>query len=345
MSRLHFGLFAVVAGALAPVGVGLVRPSVAAPAAAERNWADTLFDERSHDFGPVPRGAKVRHPFVLTNRTAGPLAITNLRVSCGCTSGRANVAQVAPGQAAIIEAEMDTRNFVGRKSTTLYVSVNANGQETEIGLGVSSMILSDVVLNPGSIDFGTVGRGQAGGQVLTIDRVGKPDWKVVKMVSASKALTASLQETRRTGGEVGYQLNVALKPDAPAGLVRDEIRLMTNDPETPGIPVLVTAQIRGDLSASPTLLPMGTAAKGTQAKGKFIVRSGKPFTIRKLEGDGDGFKLADSTPGAKPLHVVTLTYDPAQGTTRGDLHRTFRITTDLAGEAPLDVAATLHVNP
>ena len=56
---------------------------------------------------------------------------------------------VQPGKTAIIEAQMDTRNFVGRKSTTLFVSVMAGNQESEIGLGVSSLILSDVVLNPG----------------------------------------------------------------------------------------------------------------------------------------------------------------------------------------------------
>jgi hypothetical protein len=326
-------------------GVAVVSGLSGAASAAERNWSDSLFAERAHDFGPVPRGAKVRHPFVLTNGTNTPISITNLRVSCGCTSGRANVSLVEPGKTAIIEAEMDTRNFVGRKSTTLFVTVMAGNQEAEVGLGVSSMILSDVVLNPGSIDFGTVGRGQANGQVLTIDRVGKPDWKVVKMVSASKALIASLQETKRANGEVGYQLNVGLRPDAPSGVVRDEIRLMTNDPETPGIPVLVTAQIRGDLSASPSLLSLGNATAAAPVQGKFIVRSSKPFSISKIEGMGDGFKVVDSTPGPKAMHVIALTYNPAEGTTRGDLHRTFRITTDLAGEAPLDVAAAVHVNP
>lgn len=329
----------VVAGVV--MGAGMGRP---APAL-ERNWAESLFDERSHDFGPVPRGAKVRHPFILTNRTNVPIQILNLRVSCGCTSGRANVSTVEPGKAAIIEAEMDTRNFVGKKSTTLFVSMMAGNQEAEIGLGVSSMILSDVVLNPGSVDFGTVGRGQAPGQALTVDQVGKPDWKIVRMVSASKAVNALLHETRRANGEVGYRLDVSLKPDAPAGIVRDEIRLMTNDPETPGIPVLVTAQIRGDLSASPSLLSLGNVSSAAGAQGKFVVRSSRPFAITKIEGAGDGFKIDDATPGKKPMHVVTLQYNPAQGTTRGDLHRTFRITTDLPGEAPLDVAAALHVAP
>ena len=57
---------------------------------------------------------------------------------------------------------MDTRNFVGPKSTILYVTlITASGREAEVGLGVTSHILSDIVLNPGAIDFGTVMRGQS----------------------------------------------------------------------------------------------------------------------------------------------------------------------------------------
>ena len=61
MSRLLSMVFAgvVVVGGLA----GTVRAE---------NWPDTLFSERSHDFGPVPRGGIVRHPFVLTNRLQEP---------------------------------------------------------------------------------------------------------------------------------------------------------------------------------------------------------------------------------------------------------------------------------
>src|SRR5229473_163192 len=38
-------------------------------------WADRLFTEQGHDFGPVPRGAKVRHAFALTNRLSEPVTI------------------------------------------------------------------------------------------------------------------------------------------------------------------------------------------------------------------------------------------------------------------------------
>ena len=83
-----------------------------------------LFRETGHDFGPVPRGAKLRHPFVLTNRLAEPITILDIRASCGCTTGRAGASTVAPGQTAVVEAEMDTRNFVGPKATALFVDAH-----------------------------------------------------------------------------------------------------------------------------------------------------------------------------------------------------------------------------
>ena len=309
------------------------------------NWQNTLFSERSFDFGPVPRGGVVRHPFVLTNRLSVPISILNLRVSCGCTSGTASASVVQPGQTAIVEAQMDTRNFVGRKSTTLFVSVMAGNQESEIGLGVSSMILSDVVLNPGGVEFGLVNRGQTPSQIVAIDRIGKPEWKVVKLTSACKAITASLQETQRVNGSVSYQLTVALKPDAPAGPIRDEIRLVTNDPETPSIPVPIGALIRGELSATPASLALGNVASGSNVQGKFVVRASKPFAIARVEGTGEGFYLQETDAAKKVLHILTLTYNPAEGTMKGDLSRTFKITSDLPGEPPIEVTATLHVDP
>src|SRR5438270_1058757 len=141
-------------------------------------WTDGLFPQDRHDFGAVPRGVKVKHEFVLVNRLAEPITIVNLRASCGCTTGRANASIVSPGQTAVIEAQMDTRNFVGPKSTVLYVALaTPSGREAETGLGVSAQILSDIVLNPGSVDFGTVLRGQSPTRVLTIDRINAEGWR------------------------------------------------------------------------------------------------------------------------------------------------------------------------
>src|SRR3954469_11499361 len=116
---------------------GVVWLAITAGPAVSANWAEGLFAETAHDFGPVPRGGKFRHDFVLTNRLAEAGTIVNIRASCGCTTGRSSTSQVLPGQAAVIEAEMDTRNFVGPKATVLYVSmVDTAGHEAEVRLGI-----------------------------------------------------------------------------------------------------------------------------------------------------------------------------------------------------------------
>ena len=331
---------------LAQAVVGLVLAAWASATAfgAEQQgaWANGLFAERQHDFGNVPRGAKVRHPFVLTNNTQTPISILNLRVSCGCTSGKASVAVVPPGKTGVIEAQMDTRNFVGRKATTLFVSVFNGTEEAEVALNVASTILSDIVLNPGGIDFGPIVRGQTPTLSLTIDRIGRPEWRVVKMVSASKVLTATLAETQRAAdGAVSYRLDVSIKPGAPAGFVRDEIQLVTNDSESRGFPVLVTAEVRGDLSASPNVLALGVSGTSQAVQGRFIVRASKPFRVVKIEGPGDGYTATPDDGNAKAIHVVTVSYQAEAGKPVLP-SRTFQIVTDLPGESPAVVTATLQ---
>jgi hypothetical protein len=332
-------LFGTVVGSWLLIGLGAGWVEAA-------GWPDSLFPESRHDFGMVPRGVKVKHDFLLVNRLSEPVTIVDLRPSCGCTSGRAATSLVAPGQTAVIEAEMDTRNFVGPKSTVLFVKLmTASGREGEARLGVSSQILSDIVLNPGSIDFGTVARGQSPVQVLTVERINGAGWRFTRMVSASRALNAQLVETGRKAGSVNYSVTVSLKPDAPAGLLRDEIRLISNDPETPSIPIMVTGWIKGDLTAAPSVLSLGQIHSSAGAQGRFIIRSSRPFGIRSIEGAGDGFATSPPDGARQPMHVVTVAYKPDEGTTRGDIRRVFRVHTDLPGEPPIDLTATLHIAP
>ncbi len=313
-----------------------------------QSWADNLFVEHGHDFGPVPRGAVVRHDFVMTNRLKEPLTILDVRASCGCTSGRASATQLAPGQSARVEAQMDTRNFVGRKATKLIITImTASGQSAEAQVAVVSNILPDIVLNPGTIDFGSLAKGQSPRLSMTIERLGSPEWRFTRMTATGsllKSVDARLDELERSPSRVAYQLTVTLKPTASAGYLRDDIRILTNDPESPMVPVLVTAQIQGTLTASPSTLAMGRASGGA-AQGRFLIRSTKPFAIKNLEGSGDGFTITADDAASKPLHIVTVTYHTTETSMRGDLRRTFQVTSDLADEPPLQLNATLRVDP
>ena len=330
------------------VGLAILSLNGAGAFAQTGNWAEAMFSELGHGFGPVPRGAVVRHDFVMTNKYGETLTILDVRASCGCTSGKASATTVAPGQTVSIEAQMDTRNFVGRKATKLTVTIlTASGKSAEVQLAVVSDILPDIVLNPGTIDFGSIAKGQTPSQSMTIERVGMPEWRFQKMTASPKLLSevdARLDEIERSPSRVAYRLTVSLKPGVASGYLRDEIRILTNDPSSPTVPVLVTSQIQGTITATPSLLAMGRASNG-RASGRYLIRGAKPFTIKGIEGNGDGFKLTVDDDKSKSVHVLTLSYDRKEGTMLGDLRRGFRVMTDQADEAPVELSATLRVDP
>lgn len=312
-------------------------------------WADALFAERGHDFGTVPRGAVVKHPFMLTNKLNEVITILDVHASCGCTTGRASATTVEPGGVAIVEAQMDTRNFVNRKATTLFVSIaSASGRQAEVRLAVVSTILSDIVLNPGAVDFGLTRQGSAPLAAVAIDRLGAPNWRVRRMISNSKVLdfkTTKLVETNRSNDRVGYAVRIGIRPDAPIGPYRDEIRLLTDDPLTASIPIVVSGRILGNLSVSPGVLSLGGVSAASTVQGRFLVRGSKPFAIVKIEGTGDGFETDPIDPSIrKTIHLVTLRYRPGSSNDPNrDVRRVLRVTTDLAGEPPVSLIATARV--
>ncbi len=315
---------------------------------APASWADQLFSVSGHNFGPVPRGSVVRHSFVLTNHLAEPVTILDIRASCGCTSGWADREMVPPGQRAVVEAQMNTRDFSGQKNTVLFVTlVSASGRQAEARLAVSSLILSDIVLNPGTIDYGAVSRGEAPELALTLERLGAPGWKVERAQMTGNVLEGNISLiSSPQDPTTRYALRVRLKPDAPTGIVREEIRLWTNDPETRVIPIPVTAQVLGNLSISPAQVALGSITSAEGAQGRVIVRGKQPFAITEVQGNADGFRLeVPDSSQKKPLHVLTVSYDPSQGKVRGQLNHTFRIFTDLPNESPLEIIATAQVKP
>src|SRR4029079_13900117 len=131
----------------------LVRPP---PPAA--TWAESLFEELARDFGSVPRGPMLTHPYRLTNHTGQTVRITGVRVSRGCTSATAMQGVLAPGQSTVVMAQMDTTRFVGPKTVTIFVQFD-QPQWAEVHLSISANSRTDVVITPEGLAFGPVPRG------------------------------------------------------------------------------------------------------------------------------------------------------------------------------------------
>jgi hypothetical protein len=55
-----------------------------------------------------------------------------------------------------------------------------------------------------------------------------------------------------------------------------------------------------------------------------------------VEGADDALSVEDTTPGSKPLHILTVTL---KATSPGELNRTFRVLTDLKDEGTVEFQA------
>jgi hypothetical protein len=67
-------------------------------------------DETEYDFGKIPQGKPVTHDFEFTNTGKIPLALDNVRASCGCTTPEWSRDTVAVGATAIIKVGYNAAN-------------------------------------------------------------------------------------------------------------------------------------------------------------------------------------------------------------------------------------------
>lgn len=132
-------------------------------------------------------------------------------------------------------------------------------------------------------------------------------------------------------------MKVVLDKAAPPGYVNEYLWLVTNDPQTKQIPVLVEGQIQADISVSPASLFLGVLQPGQSVTKQIVVRGQKPFRIASIRADCECLQ-ATAPKGQEPkmLYLVPITFTARDKT--GKITQTVHIETD-SGQAVLNVPA------
>jgi hypothetical protein len=302
------------------------------------SWADALFDGLTRDFGTVQRGPMLTHAFQVTNKTAQPLHIAGVRVSCGCVAAAAQKFDLAPGETTAIVAEMDTRRFSGHKAVTVYVYFDRPAWE-EVRLQVQANGRDDVNFTPESFAFGRVRKGNSPTATVNLTLYGS-NWQIVDARCDSNYVQTSLQEARRTQTDVSYHITAQVRGECPVGRWYTDVWLSTNNPSTPRVRVPLTIDIEPSLTVSPAVADLGSVKAGEEAERKVIVRGAQPFRITSFQGEDGQWTVKDNTDGSKPVHVLTVKLKSSQV---GDMQRTIRILTDLLDESAVEFQATAKV--
>ena len=314
--------------------VALLLGAAACPAQSA-SWADKMFKEgTSHDFGTVARGAQLFHRFPITNIYAVPLQLVDVRTSCGCATATPSTRLLQPREVGSIDVSMDGRRFTGPKS--IHVSVTVGPEFTSTAdLHVTATSRADVVFNPGQVTFGVVPQGGAPTQAIEVEYAGALDWRVTGVLTNGAPYDVTLEEMYRRPGQVGYRARFTLQAKAPAGALKHEVFLQTNDPASQLVPVLVEATVQATLTASPDTLKVPDLPVGSEMTRKVMVRGARPFRILAVDGGGGGVSVASPLPSPQPQvqHALLLKCQPDK---LGDFKRELRVKTDLQ-EAPVTV--------
>ena len=314
------------------VGASLLSPVVGADSLA------SLFDTQVHDFGNVPVGPMLHHAFTIKNTTNSTLRIANLRVSCGCVTPSASTMVIPPGKTATVNAQMDSRRFVGAKSVIVFVLFTQPAVE-EVRLEVKAFGRTDVALNPDALTFGQMRKGSSPTTSTQISMVGNN--RITEATCESGYVQLSIKEPKRTEYGLSYEVVAKMRPDIPVGKWYTDVWIKTDNNTRINIPV--TVEVEPTLTVAPGTLQFDVTKVGTPITKPIVVKGAQPFRIVDIKG-GDGlFSAEDGTKGeAKIAHILRVTFKPGK---EGEFAKNLQIITDLKDEGKVSLAVSGKAMP
>jgi len=289
--------------------------SLAPLSAQDQNWGKKMFDKVDIKFGSVAKNSDVTFQFTLDNIFKEAIQVTNLSTSCGCISWQDKTPiTIQSGQKQVLTIRLDTVRHQGDKHVKAFVSLlePTRGSTAIVTIPVEGRIRQDVVLNMNNLNFGVVDLGRAMEHRLNVSYSGgRPDWKITEAKVSNPHLTTKIVEKSRNGGTVNYDVVVTLAGNAPAGKLRDQMLIVTNEVGDTGYAAGVEATVEPDIVVSD--VQFGQLVAGQSKTQTVVVRAKKPFKIEKIgrNKQDDVFKVKSSDADLM-VHTLSLTCTPTE---------------------------------
>lgn len=199
------------------------------------------------DFGTVNAGKMITHSFTLKNVGTKTLKITGIKADCGCSASNLLHPNLEPGQETKLTASFDSSGYYGHKRRTFRIVSNDTMKSSSTVL-LEGTIIRELELNPSRIYFGMVHRGKKAIQEVKL-KIASPEFKVLKVGSRSPWI-----EVRQESSDL---LSVILKPNAPIGILRTSVSIVTNSKSQKVFDLPIFARVVGDLSLEPVSVSFG----------------------------------------------------------------------------------------
>jgi hypothetical protein len=269
-----------------------------------QSWAAKMFAQTEHNFGAVSRNAKAEFDFEIENIYEEDLHIASVRSSCGCTSAKILTPTLKTWEKGAIRATFNTQSFIGPKSAAITVVID-RPYYAELQLLVTGRVRSDIVTEPGQVDFGNVKPGEVKNQTIKIAYAGRSDWTIKDVRGNNEHLQVRIRNVERKGNLTNYSLELRLLETAPAGPIQDELVIVTDDRVNDRFTMPVSGKVDSPLTITPDLVDLGQVPADGEANQRFIVKGTEPFSIKQIKTSDKRLKFAHDE-AKKLIHIVTV---------------------------------------
>jgi hypothetical protein len=285
-----------------------------------------------HDFGSVTQGTVVKHDFILKNVGNADLRIQQVVAACGCTATNASSEVIAPGGEGTIHVEFDTSGFSGSKSKGVRV-LTTDMDNPSSDLTIKGNIETDVKIQPAVLNFGNVPRSSAPSKTVEVSVRPGSDVQLTEVKNYSKFIEAK----KLSNDPKSMKIEVALKPGAPLGILRDRIVVAYGKDSQSLLNIPVTANVKGNVKVEPATLSFGIIEGANEMKRSIKIENSGPeqLEIKSVEPSDASIKVTHEVIKPGKIFVVHVSVNPSA--VKQDLRGSVNIQTNSAEESQLVV--------
>lgn len=318
------------------------------------------FEEKTHDFGKIKEDdGKVTYVFNFVNNGKGPLVVSRVQASCGCTTPTWTKEPIEVGKKGSITVTYNPTGRPGAFAKTITVYSNAVDEQSVITIrgeviprltGANSaypVSVDGLSLKAKVVQMNNVSKGNSQVRVLEIINTTKGLLKPTLENLPSYLSASVLPETLKPNEEGKITFTFNSKACSQWGPVSDEIYLSLNGAKkySDDSKIIVVSNVVEDFGKltleqkrkAPILeipvrsLDLGTAKAGSKLNGKFKINNGGQNTleIRRLINNNKELAVRSkkNSISAKKSSDIVVSLD-TKNLSEGDYKKSFTIQTN-----------------
>lgn len=332
---------------MAAIGLAVFLPFLAPLPSAKANPGSPVieFETNFFDFGKIVAPGKISGAFRFKNAGDGILKLEPPEPSCGCTDAKAVPDTLAPGQNGEITYTINLDHPMGQVRKR--IAVRSNDPRTpEVQLTVQLDFTPLYLIEPAALQISVpVGQDSASGTVMVARTDGKP-LAIERLASSETWLDAAWESNSSPGGNSANLTVTVHRPKIdPAGAISADVQLWAkNFPDRPMQTLPITAEIQGELSATPSQLywvfpDFGNAFSNYPPESltrtiQLVSRAQKPVTIKNARASIKGVSVQVAPKADGKFFDVTLKFNEMP---TGLLTGKISFETSLASQPKLEV--------